>query len=348
MTTPTRANELPLVRSHERMDYKRCPTKWYWKWRLGLVPKAKSFGALDLGTWVHYALQLWYGLGYKRNGSLVEHFRAAVDAAISEAVKAQAPLWVIDQAEELAALGEAMMIAYEKFYGKDKSIYVLAVEIPLEFTISDLEGNVVAVHRLKPDMVYTDSRWGKGGVWLMENKTATQIRTEHLVIDDQARPYGAMAERALRQLDIIPKSAPWEGIMYNFIRKALPDEREMNAEGKYLNKNGTVSKRQPAAMFLRHPVKMPRLARVRALQRIRLETVEITAMTEAVRAKRINPASLGKTPHSSCAKTCQFFTMCVADEQGTDIRDMRNTMYVRQDPYIYEDTTDIPIGFEMG
>jgi hypothetical protein len=40
--------------------------------------------------------------------------------------------------------------------------------------------------------------------------------------------------------------------------------------------------------------------------------------------------------------------MCVADEQGTDIRDMQTNMYVRQDPYDYEDSTDIPVGFEMG
>jgi hypothetical protein len=337
---------LSLVRSHERMDYKRCPTKWYWKWRVGLVPVAKTFGALDLGTWAHYAFEHWYGMGYKRNGDLVEHFRIAVDAAIRSAVEAQAPLWVLDQAEELAALGEAMMIAYQRFYGADKSVYVLAVEIPLEFSIPDpVTGEVIAIHKLKPDMVYRDTQ---RDVWLMENKTAAQIRTEHLVIDDQARPYGAMAERALRKLGIIPEKAEFKGIMYNFIRKALPDEREMNKEGKYLNKNGTVSKRQPTPLFLRYPVKLTRPAKVRTLERVRAETILLTTLTTALRNKRIDPRDLPKTPHSSCSKTCQFFTMCVADEQGTDIRDMQQNMYVRQDPYDYEDSTDIPVGFEMG
>jgi len=337
---------IALVRSHERMDYKRCPTKWYWKWRVGLVPVAKSFGALDLGTWVHYAFEHWYGMGYKRNGDLVEHFRIAVDAAIRNAVEAQAPPWAIEQAEELAALGEAMMIAYQRFYGADKSVYVLAVEIPLEFSIPDpVSGEVIAIHKLKPDMVYRDLQ---RDVWLMENKTAAQIRTEHLVIDDQARPYGAMAERALRKLGIIDPRAEFKGIMYNFIRKALPDEREMNKEGKYLNKNGTISKRQPTPLFLRYPVKLTRPAKVRTLERVRGETVLLTMLTESLRNKRIDPRDLPKTPHSSCSKTCQFFTMCVADEQGTDIRDMQKNMYVRQDPYDYEDSTDIPAGFEMG
>lgn len=341
-----RAIELPLVRSHERMDFKRCPTKWYWKWRKGYVPVAKSFGALDLGTWVHYAFEHWYAYGYKRNGRLVEHFRRAVDAAISAAVEAQAPPWVIDQAEELAALGEAMMLAYERFYGADEDVYVLATELPLEFTIpSPVTGEVIAIHRLKPDMVFRDRN---RDVWLMENKTAAQIRTEHLVIDDQARPYGAMAERALRKLGIIAKDADFKGIMYNFVRKALPDEREMNAEGKYLNKNGMVSKRQPSPMFHRHPVKMGRAAKVRALERIQDETVELTTLTRVLRANPHKWERLGKTPHSSCAKTCQFFTMCVADEQGADIRDMQRNMYVQLDPYEYEDTTDIPVGFELG
>jgi hypothetical protein len=331
------------------MDIKRCPTKWYWKWRKGLVPKAKNFGPLELGTWVHYAFEHWYALGYKRNGDLVDWFRLAVDAAIAQAIEAGAPQFVLDKAEELAALGEAMMIAYQRFYGKDEDVYVLAVELPLEFSIPDRQGNVIAMHRLKPDMVYRDRH---RDVWLMENKTAAQIRTEHLVIDDQARPYGVMAELALRKLGIIPASSGFSGIMYNFVRKALPDEREMNEKGLYLNKNGTVSKRQPTPMFLRHPVKLTRPAKRRALERIQDEVIEITTLTKIIRdrseRKVFDFHRLGKTPHSSCAKTCQFFTMCVADEQGTDIRDMERSMFDRRDPYDYEDTTDIPVGFELG
>jgi hypothetical protein len=288
-------------------------------------------------------------LGYKRNDDLVDWFRLAVDAAIAQAIEAGAPQFVLDKAEELAALGEAMMIAYQRFYGKDKDVYVLAVELPLEFSIPDRQGNVIAMHRLKPDMVYRDRH---RDVWLMENKTAAQIRTEHLVIDDQARPYGVMAELALRKLGIIPASSGFSGIMYNFVRKALPDEREMNEKGLYLNKNGTVSKRQPTPMFLRHPVKLTRPAKRRALERIQDEVIEITTLTKIIRdrseRKVFDFHRLGKTPHSSCAKTCQFFTMCVADEQGTDIRDMERSMFDRRDPYDYEDTTDIPVGFELG
>ena len=47
---------LPVIRSGERMCFKRCQKKWYWEWRRGLVPRNKTFGALDLGTWMHIAL----------------------------------------------------------------------------------------------------------------------------------------------------------------------------------------------------------------------------------------------------------------------------------------------------
>lgn len=336
---------LPLVRNGERVDHKRCPKKWFWRWRMGLVPKEKSFGALELGTWMHYALAVWYGEGYSRNGSIVEHFRLISAAAIESAQRAGAPTYVLDKADEIAALGEAMAVAYERRYGTDKDVFVLAVEIPLEFSISDHQGKVIALHRLKPDMVYADRQ---KAVRLMENKTAAVIRTGHLVIDDQARPYGAMAERALRRAGVLSKRDQFVGIMYNFLRKALPDERPTNEKGLYLNKNGSVSKKQPPALFLRHPVNMPRAAKEIALRRIQRETIAITEMAKAVRQGKLDPAMLPKTPHTSCEKFCPYFSMCVAEEQGTDIREMQRSMFVRKDPYEYEDTTDIPSSFEMG
>lgn len=337
---------LPLVRSHERIDFKRCVKKWYWRWRMGLVPKAQSFGALELGTWVHQALEGWYGEGYTRNGNLSEHFISHAEAALDSAATAGAPMYVLDKAEELAALGEAMTRAYERHYGKDPDVYVLAVEIPLEFSIPNYRGNeIIAIHRLKPDMVYADR---SKAVRLMENKTAAVIRVVHLVIDDQARPYGAMAERALKRLGVLDKRDQFAGVTYNFLRKALPDERPTNAKGLYLNKNGSVSKKQPTPLFLRYYAPMTAAAKVIALERIQRETIEITSLTLALRNKRIDPAVLPKTPHTSCDKFCPFFSMCVAEEQGTDISDMRRTMFVRQDPYEYADTTDAPSSFEMG
>lgn len=338
-----RLTSLPRVRSGERMDYKRCRKKWYWRWRRGLRPRAHRFGPLELGTWLHEALAVWYGEG--RKTPLYLHFVAQAELAISLAMAGNAPEHIIDKAEELAVLGEAMCKAYERYWQGDPNVRVIAAEVALEFTIPDDDGRIIAKHMLKPDLVFADEH---DDVWLMEHKSAAQVSTEHLAIDDQARPYGAMAERSLRRLGHVRKGQRFRGIMYNFLRKALPDERETNAEGKYLNKNGSVSKKQPPPLFVRKPITMTRAEKVLTLQRVQRETIEITNVTMGLRSGQINPAHLMKTPHKSCPKTCDFWAMCVEEEKGTDIRDMERMMYIREDPYSYAESTDIPVGFEIG
>lgn len=348
-----RADELPAVRSGERADYKRCVKKWYWAWRLGLVRKQASFGALELGTWVHHALATWYAdggeTGLARYGILAHHLDEKAYTDLNQAIDDGTPDYVIDKGEELRALGIEMLSAYQEFYKDDKKIIVMTAEIPLEFSIPDpATGKPMAVHKLKPDLVFANIE--TGDVWLMEHKTAASIQTGHLVIDDQARPYGAMAERPLRRLGIINKGNQFRGIMYNFLRKALPDTRKTNAQGLYLNKsNGAVSKKQPPPNFVRHPVIMSDRAKRITLFRVQLETQVVTNMTLAVRSGEVKPQWLPKTPHKSCPKTCQFFEMCVAEEEGADTTLMEETLYYQRDPYAYEEeSTAETIGFEMG
>lgn len=341
--------DLPLIRSGERVTYKRCQRKWYYAWRLGLVPRQASFGPLELGTWMHYALATWYGLGgYRRQGELAEHLWQAFLQAHSDAIRAGAPEHLLEKARELAELGVEVAKAYQRFWGEDGEIYVLAAEVPLEFEITyEREQRIAAIHRLKPDLVFRDP---DGGVWLMEHKTAAQIGIGHLSIDDQARPYGVMAERALRKLGIIKAHQEFKGIKYNFLRKALPDMREVNAAGKYLNKNGTVSKRQPTPQFLRHPVTLTKPAKIRALRRIQQETCEVTDMAELVRSRRLHPSALNITPHKSCPKLCDYFSICEMEENGLPTADAIRAMFVRRNPYLYDEenpTTDETVSFEV-
>lgn len=338
-------SSLPLIRSSERVDFKRCPKKWFWRWRMGLVPKAQTYGALELGTWMHGALAAWYSLdarGLPGSISLPELFTHVADTAIRDS---EAPDYQIEQAQELRMLGLAMTEAYERRYGRDDGVHVIQAEVPLEFEFSDEEGRPLAIHKLKPDLVYADDH---DDVWLMETKTAKQIRLEHLVIDDQARPYVSMAELALRKLGLIRRNQKFRGVMYNFLRKALPDLRPVNEKGQALNKNGSVSKQQPTPVFVRHPITLSRQGKQLALRRLQTEAIMLTRMTSALREKQLRPEMLPKTPHSSCAKLCPYFAMCVVEEQGGNFQEMQRSMYVRRDPYVYEEeTTDIPTSFEL-
>lgn len=292
---------------------------------------------------MHTAFDRWYGKGLTRHGLVVEQFNEAANTAIGAAVKRGVPDYQLEKATELAALGSAMAAEYDVHYGSDEEVRVITAEVPLEFAISDYRGAVIAKHLLKPDLVYLDPH---DDAWLMEHKTAGQIITEHLTIDDQARPYGAMAERALRRKGLLKKGNRFRGVMYNFLRKAFPDDRLRDDHGRSLNKNGTVSKRQPAPLFKRHPATMTRQAKVVALQRIQAETVMLTELTLMIRTKRIDPSVIPKTPDRLCPRFCEYFSICSAEDQGTDIRGMTQAMFRVQNPYDdYNETTEDLGGF---
>lgn len=334
--------DLPVITSSERVDFKRCQKRWYWKWRRGLVPRVRTFGAMDLGTWVHDALAEWYVPGFKRNGILSEHFERK---ALADIESSGAPDYAIEKAEELMTLGTEMIKGYESFYSSDK-FRVVRAEIPLEFTVNHPDkGFVVAAHKIKPDLVVEDQKWD---IWLFEHKTAQTVQTEHLVIDDQARPYGSMTEAALRKAGIIKSRHRFRGIIYNFLRKALPDQRPQNSKGQYLNKDQSVSKKQPPPYFVRKRVEMSREDKRITLYRIRDEILTITEMTLLLRTKEVHPGRLQKTPHKSCPKTCPFFAMCVSEEHGADVRVMERTMFRRENPYLYHaESTEDTASFEI-
>lgn len=343
------------IRGSERITFKRCQLKWYWEWKKGLVPRAKAFGALDLGTWVHETLARWYSSPKRQPGQLITHFADVSGAAVAMCI-AQGDISeeVLAKADELAALGLGMMHHYGQVYGTDKELDIIAVEVPLEFTFDLTEswlgesGRPIRVtHKLKPDAVFR--RRNFDGVLLLETKTATTIRTEHIAIDDQARPYMAMVERALVDQGIINKREKVVGIMYNHLRKALPPNKEISAQGLVLNKDGSPSKRQPPPFFARKIFPMSARAKAHVLLRLQREVRKIAATTLLLRRHPGTWDLLDKTPHHTCPRYCNFFAMCALHDEGADIRDMQRSMFTRRNPYVYdEETTDEVPTFEMG
>lgn len=328
------------ISSHERMDYKRCPRRWALVWRLGLVQRQTSISALDLGTWVHYALEKWYVPGNKRNGSLLEHYNAAADSTLHELCVNDGDT---DSFDELYALGAAMLEGYEHYYLDDATVTVVGTEIPSVFTFTSIDERHTIQHLLKPDLAYLDTH---NRLRLMEHKTAASIRTQHLAIDDQARPYLAMAEAALRNAGMANRQL--YGITYNYLRKSYPDTREIDQGGRYLNKDGTVSKRQPPPYYERYAIQSTRAGNLHILNRIRYEASTIAAITDLLRTRRVTWQMLGYTPHWSCPRMCPFFAVCEAECLGSDPADLI-AQYERRNPYDhYRATTDVVASFEMG
>jgi hypothetical protein len=147
-----------------------------------------------------------------------------------------------------------------------------------------------------------------------------------LSLDDQAGGYYAAATVVLRAQGILGPKESIYGIMYNFLRKARPDERPRNRGGAYLNKDGTVSKRQPPAAFHREPIdRSPREVQ----QQLRRLTDEVMIMNKM----RSGELPVTKTVTYECPY-CPFFDMCVLHERGGRAwEQFRDKAYTIEDPY---------------
>jgi hypothetical protein len=319
--------EPPIIRTSERRKFKRCMQAWEWAYRYGLKGKFREADALWFGTGIHEALAQWYkGPGLKRGMHPAKYWDKWVGdemAVIRTAVNIDPKddVWV-----DARKLGIAMMEGYVERYGKDPTWDVIAPEesFQIDIPFRNKEG-VAAIYAGTFDLVYRDLESGE--ILLGEHKTAKTISTRHLSLDDQAGAYWAVASKILQHRGVLKKGDSIKGIMYNFMRKGLPDIRPENEEGQKLNKDGSVSKNQPAPLYYRELVPRTRSERITQLQRIQDEAAWMDIA-------RRHPDRIMKTPDFFCAHTCEFFDMCELHEKGgPEWKEYRDAMFTVRDPY---------------
>lgn len=235
---------VPIIRTSERKAAKRCLQQWWWAWREGLRDRGSPAPPLWFGTGIHIALALWYcGPGKKRGPHPAETWEAYCGSELTF-------IKTTDLTEERLAkyidaqeLGRVMMEEYVKLYGRDEHKLIIAPEqtFSLDIPWSDrqdlydyVEGEIMARYAGTYDGVWrhADTGW----ILLDEHKTAAQIRTDHLSLDDQGGAYWAVADRQLRRDGLIKSTERLRGIEYNFMRKGLPDTRPRDSEGYACNK----------------------------------------------------------------------------------------------------------------
>lgn len=310
-----------IIRTSERRDFKRCWFRWYLAWRMGLRKKGKQAAPLWFGNGIHEALAQWYcGPGLRRGMHPADFWIDWVDSETSRLG--------IDshEFEEERNLGETMMVNYVETYGIDEHWHVIAPEETFSLSIPYRGGaGEMAIYAGTYDLVYRDLTDDR--IWLGEHKTAKQIITSHLAMDDQAGTYLATASTILRHRGVLGAKEEIEGIMYNFLRKGVPDERPEDTEGRKLNKDGSVSKQQPSALLLREPVE-----RTAGEQAAQLERIQTEALWMGEVRKR--PNLLTKSPTRDCSWDCQFFDLCQVHEKGgDDWIDFADAMFDQDDPY---------------
>lgn len=317
----------PLIRMSERKDFKRCPQRWYWAWRMGLNTKGRAADALWFGTGVHIALAEWYcGPGLKRGPHPAETWLSWSKEEMTKIRTAISDNWEEDVWVEARELGEFMLDGYVEEYGRDDSWHVIAPEqtFQIDIPFRNKDG-IMATHAGTFDLVYRDLI--DDSIWLGEHKTAKQVTLGHLPLDDQAGTYWAVAGKTLGHQGVLRKGDTIEGIMYNFLRKGMPDERPVNEKGQSLNKDGSVSKIQPKPLFHREPVYRTRSERAAQLRRIQDEATWMAAARKA-------PDRIYKTPTRDCEWDCKFFEMCQLHEKGgTDWIEFQEAVFTQRDPY---------------
>jgi hypothetical protein len=319
-------SELPELHTSERRSFKHCWQQWYWAYRMGLKPKGETPDALWFGIGVHYALAEWYRKGKKRGPHPADTFEQYCSDELRE-IKASLPTnreWYDEpRYEDARTLGTAMLVAYVDLYQNDPDWYVIAVEQPFRVNLMR-DGTPEAIFASTFDGVYRDE--GDGEIYLMEHKTAAQIMTSYLVLDDQAGAYWAVASQVLRSQGVLKSKEEIAGITYNFLRKSMPDDRPKDAQGNSLNQDGSVSKRQPAAAFVREIITRNSREQATQLDRIAQEA----ALMNMVRSGEL---PVIKNPSRDCT-WCTFFDMCKLHEMGGSAwLEYAEATFIQENPY---------------
>lgn len=239
------------IRNSERGTLDKCPQRWWWSWRDGLRPK-ETPKALWFGTAIHEALADYYQPGRKRSKDFIDKFREYADM---EGEYIRTNVGVIDEEAWVDArtLGEQMLLNYRKHYDGDRDWDVIGTEQPFSVRIpvipkSLAKDEITPLMRRLADQIgsYFILNGTMDGVYrdlgdrkkakLMEHKTAATISVRHLPMDNQAGTYWMTAATVGRAAGWLKPNENIAGITYNFLRKALPDDRPKDAQGYATNK----------------------------------------------------------------------------------------------------------------
>lgn len=368
------------IRNSERGTIDKCPQRWWWSWREGLQPK-ETAKALWFGTGIHIALAHYYGPGKKRRKDFIDLWREYAD---EEANAMRVRLGGIDEDVyvEARALGESMLTEYVNEYNGDKDWDVIATEqtfelrVPFRFdnlhpVLAELFISKYGDHFILNgtfDGVYRDNADRKR-VKLMEHKTAASISVGHLPMDNQAGTYWMVAHSVGKAQGWLGNEAIM-GITYNFLRKALPDPRPVDAQGYRLNKPGKdayvealladgyefdtntrgnlviptiavmeeiAASRGTVVLGERSKSQPPPLFERHLVKRTprqrKMQLHRLQAEVTRMLMYREDIMEVTKSPGRDTCPMCPFKEMCELHESGGGWEDYRDAMFRGADPY---------------
>ena len=316
--------DLPLMRNSERGTFKRCRFLWDVSYNMRLKPHYDS-PPLRFGSLVHEALAAYYIKGTKRGPSPVTTFEQVYERDLEEAYEFG---WRDEDGKwfDAGELGVSMLTNYLNEYGADDEWEVLVTEHPYRaIVLHPVTGQPWYAQTGILDGVWRHRRKKQHTV-VIDHKTAAAINTRYLVMDDQAGSYWTWGVDWLREAGLLGTRMKLDGMMFNFLRKAMKDERPQNEKGQYLNKNGSVSKKQPSPYFLRHYTWRDEHDREMQRKRANDEWREM----ELVRAGKLG---ITKSPNAPNCNGCWLLDACELHETGNDWEAFLRQTTKAWDPY---------------
>ena len=320
--------EPPLLRTSERKDFKRCPWLWHVTWHKRMVSKRVPTWAW-FGTAIHKGLEAYYKPGRKRGSMkvMLEAFEASLEGEVRRIYLDGGQLDEQERVDGLE-LGREMLIGYVQHYGKDTEWEVLQPEMAFQIDVPHptKKGRTLVVYAGQIDAVMRNLRTGE--IWLWDHKTRKAFLSQwsYLELDDQPGSYLWVAREVLLHKELIDEDETIEGIIFNFLRKALPDQRETNDAGEALNRDGSVSKRQPAPRYHREEVYRNVHELVSLAHRVQDEAV----VMDKVRRGKL---PIFKTPMEDCSR-CKIFDYCCLHESDPEAAaEFAKETMMKRDPY---------------
>ena len=319
-----------MLRNSERQSFKRCRAQWHWNFNDKLKPIEEA-PALKFGDLVHQALAAYYRPGIKRGPRPAVTFEKLIndkyDKEFAEGFKDEDGDW-----HNAGDLGVRMLERYYDLYHEaDKQYKVLGSEAVFQVPIKVL----IPGHGTKKfyivgtvDGIIQD-RSTKEIAWL-EHKTTKAIALDALAMDEQAGTYWTYGPQWMRAHGILKKDQEPTHILYNFLRKWAPNPDDTyDAMGRKLNKDGSVSKQQPAPTFKRQPVYRDEADKRNMHQRVMDEFIDIFLVRAGERPAYKNPGPLFMP---NC-RGCPFRDMCELHETGNDWEAFRDASMTTWEPY---------------
>jgi hypothetical protein len=297
---------------------------------------------LRFGSLIHHALADYYKKGEKRGPHPAKSFAKyyAAECKAQEAFGFRVHDLEEDEVwAEAGDLGESMLNHYVQQWGADDQWEVLCTEQPFRQLVhhpatgDPLFWAVGVIDLIVRDII-------TGHIHFVDHKTAKAIQVSYLSLDPQATAYWTYGlDWVYEQGLLLPHQRP-AGMIFNHLRKAFPDERPKDKDGFSLNRDGSVSKKQPAPYFARTPIFRDFKERDRLRTQIISEffDMQIVRQSERLEGDDAPPEGAYKNQGQFTCPGCWCMDFCELHEIGADWTEMRSLISREWNPYAEHET----------